>query len=87
MNDNITSGRNLNITDKQLAVYDFMVSFHKQKRRWPTTVEICDKFGYSSTGTAYQYIKALVAKKYLVKHESGFVLGRIPSEIPKVEVI
>lgn len=77
---------NRRITEKQLLVYDEIIAFHKTERRFPTLREIGERLGVTAP-TIHHHIKALIKKKYLVQHETGFVLGRIPSKLPRVGVI
>jgi repressor LexA len=58
-----------NLTEKQKNVLHFI--FHKIKNEHmpPTIREIAEEFGFSSTGTVRDYLKALVDKGYIKVNE------------------
>jgi len=53
------------LTAKQKNVLKFIYQFIKDRNFPPTVREIAEEFGYSSTGTVRDYLKALVQKGYL----------------------
>lgn len=88
------------LTEKQKQVLKFIYQSIKKENRPPTIREIADHFGYSSTGTVRDYLKALVNKGFikvaagksraieLVK-ETLFqvpILGRVQAGMPTLAV-
>ena len=53
------------LTDKQKNVLKFIYDSIKQNNLPPTIREIAEEFGFSSTGTVRDYLKALVNKGYI----------------------
>jgi len=58
------------LTPKQKKVLKFIYESIKFKQLPPTIREIAEQFGFSSTGTVRDYLKALVSKGY-IKISSG----------------
>lgn len=56
---------NPKLTDKQRDVLKYIYQSIRQKRLPPTIREIAREFGFSSTGTVRDYLKALVTKGYI----------------------
>lgn len=56
---------NPKLTDKQRDVLKYIYQSIRQKRLPPTIREIAKEFGFSSTGTVRDYLKALVTKGYI----------------------
>ncbi|MDP8264128.1 MAG: transcriptional repressor LexA [Candidatus Aceula lacicola] len=54
-----------NLTDKQKNVLRFIFNQIKDEKIPPTIREIAQEFGFSSTGTVRDYLKALVDKGYI----------------------
>ncbi len=59
MNENIT------LTDKQKNVLKFIYTEVRTKNMAPTIREIASHFGFSSTGTVRDYLRALTTKGYI----------------------
>ncbi|MFP4473716.1 MAG: transcriptional repressor LexA, partial [Candidatus Omnitrophota bacterium] len=56
---------NKNLTDKQKSVLKFIYNQVRETNLPPTIREIAQHFGYSSTGTVRDYLKALAQKGYI----------------------
>ena len=56
------------LTERQREILDFIRESLKQRGVSPTHREICDRFGYSSYGTAHKHLKLLEQKGYLRRH-------------------
>lgn len=56
---------NPKLTDKQRDVLKYIYQSIRQKRLPPTIREIAKEFGFSSTGTVRDYLRALVTKGYI----------------------
>ncbi len=54
-----------NLTEKQRNVLHFIFNKIKNEHMPPTIREIAEEFGFSSTGTVRDYLKALVDKGYI----------------------
>jgi len=54
-----------NLTEKQKNVLQFIFNKIKNDRMPPTIREIAEEFGFSSTGTVRDYLKALSEKGYI----------------------
>lgn len=54
-----------NLTEKQKNVLQFIFNKIKNEHMPPTIREIAEEFGFSSTGTVRDYLKALVDKGYI----------------------
>ena len=57
------------LTDKQRAILKFIYGEIRSRQLAPTIREIGEKFGFSSTGTVRDHLKALVNKGYIRIHE------------------
>lgn len=53
------------LTQKQQAVFDYLVSFQERNGRTPTGPEIAAHFGYSDPSPAYQHLQLIEKKGYL----------------------
>ena len=53
------------LTDKQRGVLKFIFQHVREKNNAPTIREIAAEFGFSSTGTVRDYLRALVKKGYI----------------------
>ncbi len=56
------------LTERQREILDFIRETLRQRGVSPTHREICDRFGYSSYGTAHKHLKLLEQKGYLRRH-------------------
>lgn len=66
------------LTRRQKEVLEFIASFQRRQGVAPTHREICERFGYSSYGTAHKHLKLLERKGYLVRRghqKRGLELG------------
>ncbi len=55
------------LTRRQKEILDFIAGFQRRHGIAPTHREICERFGYSSYGTAHKHLKLLEQKGYLVR--------------------
>lgn len=53
------------LTERQKEILEFIQEYRKDRGIAPTHREICDKFGFSSYGTAYKHLKLLQQKGFL----------------------
>jgi repressor LexA len=53
------------LTERQKEILDFVRSYQRDRGIAPTHREVCDRFGFSSYGTAYKHLKLLADKGYL----------------------
>ncbi|MFN7939987.1 MAG: transcriptional repressor LexA [Thermoanaerobaculia bacterium] len=53
------------LTERQKSILEFIHDFHSQRGVAPTHREICDRFGFSSYGTAYKHLRLLQEKGFL----------------------
>lgn len=53
------------LTARQKEILEFIHQFRKEKGLAPTHREICERFGFSSYGTAYKHLKLLSEKGFL----------------------
>lgn len=53
------------LTERQKEILEFIAEFQENEGIAPTHREICERFGYSSYGTAYKHLKLLADKGYL----------------------
>lgn len=53
------------LTERQKQILEFIQEYRKDRGIAPTHREICDKFGFSSYGTAYKHLKLLQQKGFL----------------------
>lgn len=88
------------LTQKQKQVLKFIYDSIKQNQLPPTIREIASQFGFSSTGTVRDYLKALVQKGYIKvsSHKSRAIeliqeklfsipiLGRVQAGLPTLAV-
>ncbi len=66
------------LTRRQKEILEFIASFQRRHGIAPTHREICERFGYSSYGTAHKHLKLLERKGYLVRRghqRRGLELG------------
>ncbi len=66
------------LTRRQKEILDFIASFQRRQGIAPTHREICQRFGYSSYGTAHKHLKLLEQKGYLTRRghqKRGLELG------------
>ncbi len=56
------------LTERQQQILDFIRETLRTRGVSPTHREICDRFGYSSYGTAHKHLKLLEQKGYLRRH-------------------
>lgn len=61
---------NQNLTPRQKKVLDFIVRFSKSKGYAPSLEEVASHFRLKAISTIHQYVKILVAKRYLKKEEN-----------------
>jgi len=53
------------LTERQKEILDFIRRYQSERGIAPTHREVCDRFGFSSYGTAYKHLKLLAEKGYL----------------------
>jgi repressor LexA len=53
------------LTERQKEILDFVRAYQRDRGIAPTHREVCDRFGFSSYGTAYKHLKLLAEKGYL----------------------
>jgi len=53
------------LTERQKEILEFIHEYRRQKGIAPTHREICERFGFSSYGTAYKHLKLLQEKGFL----------------------
>jgi repressor LexA len=53
------------LTERQKEILEFIQEYRRDKGIAPTHREICEKFGFSSYGTAYKHLKLLQEKGFL----------------------
>ncbi len=53
------------LTARQKEILDFIQTFRRDEGVAPTHREICERFGFSSYGTAYKHLKLLSEKGFL----------------------
>lgn len=53
------------LTERQKEILEFIQDYRKERGIAPTHREICEKFGFSSYGTAYKHLKLLQEKGFL----------------------
>ncbi len=56
------------LTERQREILDFIRETLEKRGVSPTHREICERFGYSSYGTAHKHLKLLEQKGYLRRH-------------------
>ncbi len=62
------------LTKKQQAVLDFIVKYDEKGWGWPKYEDFIEEFGYKSSNSITQNLKALETKGYLINAEGGFQL-------------
>lgn len=62
------------LTPKQRAVLDFIIKCDRENLGWPSYESFMIEFGYKSSNSITQNLKALQKKGYLVNEEGGFQL-------------
>jgi len=53
------------LTERQKEILDFIQKFRNERGVAPTHREICERFGFSSYGTAYKHLKLLGEKGFI----------------------
>ena len=53
------------LTERQKEILEFIQGYRRERGIAPTHREICEKFGFSSYGTAYKHLKLLQQKGFL----------------------
>lgn len=53
------------LTERQKEILEFIYDYRRQRGIAPTHREICERFGFSSYGTAYKHLKLLQEKGFL----------------------
>src|SRR5437763_15846668 len=53
------------LTERQKQILEFIQEYRKERGIAPTHREICERFGFSSYGTAYKHLKLLQQKGFL----------------------
>ena len=53
------------LTERQKEILEFIHEYRRQRGIAPTHREICERFGFSSYGTAYKHLKLLQEKGFL----------------------
>jgi repressor LexA len=53
------------LTERQKEILEFIQEYRRDRGIAPTHREICEKFGFSSYGTAYKHLKLLQEKGFL----------------------
>lgn len=71
------------LTQKQQDIYDFIVSYYKENKSFPSYRKIAKAFGFTSIATVYQYVQALIQKGYVVKNNHGVM--SVPDVIQEVD--
>lgn len=64
------------LTEKQLAFYDFIVRYKLRYRVWPSYKTTMEHFGFSSKNSVYQMQETLCKKGYLKKVNKELILTR-----------
>ncbi len=62
------------LTPKQQAVLDFIIKYDQEDKGWPSYENFMDEFGYKSSNSITQNLKALQKKGYLINKEGGYQL-------------
>lgn len=76
-----------NLTEKQKGVLKFIFNKIKDDKIPPTIREIAQEFGFSSTGTVRDYLKALVEKGYIKVSEGKARAIELVKEAFQVPII
>src|SRR4028119_1842484 len=53
------------LTERQKEILEYIQDYRKERGIAPTHREICERFGFSSYGTAYKHLKLLQEKGFL----------------------
>ena len=53
------------LTERQKEILEFIQEYRRERGIAPTHREICERFGFSSYGTAYKHLKLLQEKGFL----------------------
>ena len=53
------------LTERQKEILEYIQGYRRERGIAPTHREICEKFGFSSYGTAYKHLKLLQQKGFL----------------------
>ncbi|HKH47326.1 MAG TPA: transcriptional repressor LexA [Thermoanaerobaculia bacterium] len=53
------------LTERQKEILEFIQAYRRERGIAPTHREICERFGFSSYGTAYKHLKLLQEKGFL----------------------
>lgn len=72
------------LTDRQAAILQFVLSFRKKKGRTPTGPQIAEHFGYSDPSSAYQHLRLIEKKGYIEVVQPG---QRSPLQIQLSEAV
>lgn len=57
------------LTKRQKEILEFIADFIRREGVSPTHREICERFGYTSYGTAHKHLKLLIQKGFLRRHD------------------
>ena len=57
------------LTRRQKEILEFIADFKRREGVSPTHREICERFGFSSYGTAHKHLKLLERKGFLRRHD------------------
>ena len=63
------------LTARQKEILEFIHAFRREKGLAPTHREICERFGFSSYGTAYKHLKLLSEKGFLKRDRHLEIAG------------
>lgn len=55
------------LTDKQRQLWKYILRFYEEYSQFPSYEDMQNEFGYSSTNSIYQHLRALTKKNYLSK--------------------
>lgn len=72
------------LTDRQQAVYDYIVRFSEEKGYPPSVAEIAKAFGFRSQNSVQNYKKILMRKGWLTMEERRVrtIVARPPEKVP-----
>ncbi len=62
------------LTAKQQAVLDFIIKYDKEDLGWPTYDDFREEFGYKSSNSITQNLRALKKKGHLIHEDGGYQL-------------
>ena len=77
------------LTERQKEILDYIHGFREQRGFAPTHREICERFGFSSYGTAYKHLKLLAEKGFLKRdrhQRRGLELTAEPAAATSLEL-